>query len=79
MNEIYSLLNMRKRKLKDPIVPFSLITISYLISRTIFFSLNGNFETRYMLTCIPFIEILVCLTILSIFNKKNKSTNTHSL
>lgn len=68
---IYSLLNMRKRKLKDPIVPFSLITISYLISRTIFFSLNGNFETRYMLTCIPFIEILVCLTVCSIFYKKN--------
>ena len=76
---IYSLLNMRKRKIQDPIFAFSIITMSYLVSRTIFFSLNSNFETRYMVTCIPFIEILVCLTILSIFNKKNKSTNTHSL
>ena len=76
---IYSLLNMYKRNIQDPVFAFSLITISYLISRTIFFSLNSNFETRYMVTCIPFIEILVCLTILSIFNKKNKSTNTESL
>ena len=63
---IYSLLNMYKRNIQDPVFAFSLITISYLISRTIFFSLNSNFETRYMVTCIPFIEILVCLTILSI-------------
>ena len=68
---IYSLLNMRKRTANDPIFAFSLITMSYLTSRTIFFSLSSNFETRYMLTCIPFIEILVCLTICSIFYKKN--------
>ena len=76
---IYSLLNIYKRKIKEPVFAFSLITMSYVISRTIFFSLNSNFETRYMLTCMPFIEILVCLTILSIFNKKKKSTNTNSL
>ena len=68
---IYSLLNMRKRKIQDPVFAFSIITMSYIVSRTIFFSLNSNFETRYMLTCMPFIEILVCLTILSTFNKKN--------
>jgi len=68
---IYSLLNMRKRTANDPIFAFSLITMSYLTSRTIFFSLSSNFETRYMLTCMPFIEILVCLTICSIFYKKN--------
>ena len=68
---IYSLLNMRKRTANDPIFAFNLITMSYLTSRTIFFSLSSNFETRYMLTCMPFIEILVCLTICSIFYKKN--------
>jgi len=68
---IYGLFNMRKRTLKDPILAFSIITFSYLISRTLFFSLNSNFETRYMLTCMPFIEILVCLMIYSTFYKKN--------
>jgi len=68
---LYSLYNLHKRKKSDPIYAFGLITLSYLISRTLFFSLNSNFETRYMLTGMPFIEIFVCLTIYSIFYKEN--------
>ena len=67
---IYSLIKLYKRESRDPIFAFGLITLSYLISRTLFFSLNSNFETRYMLTGIPFIEIFVCLTLCSIFYKK---------
>ncbi len=68
---VYSLVKIYKRRYEDPILAFSFITLSYLISRTLFFSFNSNFETRYMLTCMPFIEILVCLTICSTLNKKN--------
>ena len=67
---IYSLIKLYKRESRVPIFAFGLITLSYLISRTLFFSLNSNFETRYMLTGIPFIEIFVCLTLCSIFYKK---------
>ena len=49
--------------------PISLITISYILSRTIFFSFNSNFETRYMVTTIPFIELLVILTFIPIIYK----------
>ena len=49
-----------------------LMTISYLISRTIFFSFNSNFETRYMLTTTPFIELFTILILISIFkDRKN--------
>ena len=50
--------------------PILLITTSYAISRTIFFSLNSNFETRYMITVIPFIELLVVMFIICSLNKK---------
>ena len=49
--------------------PISLITISYILSRTIFFSFNSNFETRYMVTTIPFIELLIILTFIPIMYK----------
>ena len=63
---IYLLKNSKNKNL----LFVGLITLSYMISRTIFFSLNSNFETRYMVTTIPFIELFVVLTIFSFFNKK---------
>jgi hypothetical protein len=66
---IFSVLNLYKLKKKNPLFALHLVTISYMASRTLFFSLNSNFETRYMVTTIPFIEILVCLYIFSLFNK----------
>ncbi len=67
---IFGIFNLYKIKKEDPLFALSLITISYSISRTLFFSLSSNFETRYMLTTIPFIELMVCLTIFSFFYKK---------
>ena len=52
---------------------FGLISLSYLLGRTIFFSLNGIFETRYLVTIIPFMEILVAFFIYDIFKKKFKN------
>jgi len=44
--------------------PIALMTLSYMISRTAFFSFNANIETRYIVTTIPFIEVLIILTLL---------------
>ena len=52
---------------------FNLITMSYIVSRTLFFSFQSNFETRYMLTTIPFIELLVVFTIAPMLYKKQDS------
>ena len=66
---IYSLIIIFFKN-KDPdLYPLGLITISYAISRTIFFSFNSNFETRYMVTTIPFIELLIVLTFIPIIYK----------
>ena len=67
---ILSILNLYKLKKENPLFALNLVTISYMASRTLFFSLSSNFETRYMVTTIPFIEILVCLSIFSFLNKK---------
>ncbi len=67
---IFSIFNLYKLKKEDPLFALNIITISYIASRTLFFSFSSNFETRYMVTTVPFIEILVCLSIFSIFYKK---------
>ena len=67
----YSIYKLLKRNRSDPIYVFGIITLSYLITRTVFFSLNSNFETRYMLTAMPFIEIFVFLTLYTRFYKNN--------
>jgi len=66
---IFSVFNLYKLKKGNPLFALNIVTISYMASRTLFFSLSSNFETRYMLTTIPFIEILVCLYIFSLLNK----------
>ncbi len=67
---IFSIFNLYKLKKEDPLFALNIITISYIASRTLFFSFSSNFETRYMVTTLPFIEILVCLSIFSFFYKK---------
>jgi len=45
-----------------------LIILSYIASRTLFFSIHSaNFETRYLLTAMPFIEIFVILAFFNLF------------
>ena len=48
---------------------FEILFRNYIIG-TIFFSLNSNFETRYMITVIPFIELLVVMFIIYSLNKE---------
>jgi len=66
---MYSLIIIFFKNKDSDLYPLGLITISYAISRTIFFSFNSNFETRYMVTVIPFIELIVILTIIPIIYK----------
>ena len=66
---IFSFLNFYKLRKENPLFALNLLTLSYIASRTLFFSLNSNFETRYMVTTIPFIETLVVLYLLSLLNK----------
>ena len=66
----FSLLRLIIKKNEDDINFLGLVTISYILARTLFFSLNSNFETRYMITTIPFIEIFVLMSIISMFKKK---------
>lgn len=48
-----------------------LIVLSYLVSRTLFFSVHSaNFETRYLLTSMPFIEIFVMLAFFNLFKEE---------
>jgi hypothetical protein len=67
---IFSFLSLYKLRKENPLFALNLLTISYMVSRTLFFSLNSNFETRYMVTTMPFIETLVVLYVLSLLNKK---------
>ncbi len=66
----FSLLRLIIKKNEDDINLLGLATISYILARTLFFSLNSNFETRYMITTIPFIEIFVLMSIMPMFKKK---------
>ena len=68
---LYGFYKLFKMRHDNYIYPIGLITILYIFSRTLFFSLNSNFETRYMVTTIPFIELFVFLTIYPIFIKKS--------
>lgn len=66
---ILSIMIIFYKKRNTYLFPISLITISYILSRTIFFSFNSNFETRYMVTTFPFIELLIILTFIPILYK----------
>ena len=47
------------------------IVLSYIITRTLFFSIHSaNFETRYLLTAMPFIEIFIALAFFNLFKKE---------
>ncbi len=67
---IYSLSYVFARNKKDMLYFLGLISTSYVLTRTIFFSLNGYFETRYLATSIPFMELLVVLCMFEKFKKK---------
>ena len=66
---LLSIIIIYYKKKDTQLLPIGLITISYILSRTIFFSFNSNFETRYMVTTIPFIELLIILTLVPIIYK----------
>ena len=66
---LLSIIIIYYKKKDTQLLPIGLITISYILSRTIFFSFNSNFETRYMVTTIPFIELLIILTLVPIMHK----------
>jgi len=66
----YSLFKMFNNKREPYLFPIGITTIAYIFSRTLFFSFNSNFETRYMLTTMPFIELFIILTILPLFYKQ---------
>ena len=51
---------------------FGSIALSYFLVRVIFFSLNGMFETRYLATVIPFMEMLVTLCLFEKLGKRLK-------
>ncbi len=67
---IYSLFYIFTKNKKDMLYFLGLLSASYILSRTIFFSLNGYFETRYLATSIPFMELLVVLCMFEKFKKK---------
>jgi hypothetical protein len=67
---ILSIIIIFLNKRNTYLLPLSIVTISYMLSRTIFFSFNSNFETRYMVTAIPFIELIVILTIIPMIYKE---------
>ena len=47
------------------------IVLSYILTRTLFFSIHSaNFETRYLLTTMPFIEVFVILAFFNLFEKE---------
>ena len=68
----YSLFYAFIKSKKSTLYFMGLISISYLLIRTIFFSLNGYFETRYLATAVPLMEVLVAFCIYDRFNKKFK-------
>tara|TARA_B110000238_G_scaffold139618_1_gene150585 strand:- start:218 stop:934 length:717 start_codon:yes stop_codon:yes gene_type:complete len=47
------------------------IVLSYIATRTLFFSIHSaNFETRYLLTAMPFIEIFIVIAFFNLFKKE---------
>ena len=66
----FSFLNLIIKKNNNDLNLIGLTTISYILARTLFFSFNSNFETRYMVTTIPFIEIFIIMSLISTFTKK---------
>ena len=70
---IYSLFIVFTKNKKDMPYFLGLLSASYVLSRTIFFSLNGYFETRYLATSIPFMELLVVLCMFEQFKKKSNN------
>ncbi len=71
---LYSLFYIFIKNKKGALNFLGLVSISYLLARTTFFSLNGYFETRYLATAIPFMEILVAFCIYDRFNQKFKKS-----
>ena len=67
---LYSLVILFRSKNNNFIFPLGIISLLYIISRTLFFSFSSNFETRYMVTTIPYMEIFVFL---SLHYRKSKS------
>ena len=59
-----------KSKEKKFLSFLGLICIFYLIGRTVFFSINSYFETRYLVSIIPFIEVFTILALLEKFSNK---------
>ena len=57
-----------KSKEKKFINFLGLICIFYLTGRTIFFSMNSYFETRYLVSIMPFIEVFTILAFLEKFS-----------
>ncbi len=71
---LYSLFYIFIKNKKGILYFLGLVSISYLLARTTFFSLNGYFETRYLATAIPFMEVLVAFCIYARFNKNFKKS-----
>ena len=67
---MYSLFYVFTKKKKNMLFFVGLLSTSFILSRTIFFSLNGYFETRYLATSIPFMEAFVVLCMFESFKKK---------
>ncbi len=67
---IYSIFFIFKNSKNKLIKYFAYISLSYIFVRTIFFSVNGMFETRYLVTVIPFMEIFVLFCFFDRFYKR---------
>ena len=63
-------------KNKNDLIKFlGYVSLSYFVARTLFFSFNGMFETRYTVTIVPFMELFICLCFfLKNFFKKMMNT-----
>lgn len=61
-----------KSKSYSFVYPFRLLSVAYIITRTLFVSFNANIETRYLLTTIPFIEVFIVVVFLHKSQKVSK-------
>ena len=62
-------------KNKNDLIKFlGYVSLSYFVARTLFFSFNGMFETRYIVTIVPFMELFICLCFFEKFFKKMMNT-----
>ena len=71
---LYSLFYIFIKNKKGVLKFLGLVSVSYLLARTTFFSLNGYFETRYISNVIPFMELLVALFFYEILYEKFKKS-----